>query len=60
MEDLIDGLSSDEIKDALGLLRLIERVGQSTPEESEALRRRVETRAEELRGARRGLRLVRD
>jgi hypothetical protein len=59
MEDLIDELRPEEIADALGLLRLFERVGQSTPEESEALRRRIEARAESLRGRRRGLHVVR-
>ena len=59
MEGLIDGLEPAEIDDALGLLRLFERVGQSTPEETEHLRLRVEARAESFRNGRRGLRLVR-
>ena len=58
MEALIDELRPDEIADALGLLRLFERVGQSTPKESDALRRRVEARAESFRTGRRGLHVV--
>jgi len=58
MEHLIDELRPDEIADALGLLRLFERVGQSTPEESETLRRRVQARAETFRTGRRGLHVV--
>lgn len=59
MEDLIDELRPEEIADALGLLRLFERVGQSTPEESSALRQRVEARAESFRNGRHGLHAVR-
>ena len=49
MEDAIDRLREHEIRDALGLLRLLERLGQLTEAEAQAMRVRVEARAEELR-----------
>lgn len=58
MEHLIDQLQPDEIGDALGLLRLFERIGQINRDELQALRRRVEAREESFRTGRRGLRAV--
>ena len=49
MEDVIDRLREHEIRDALGLLQLLERVGQLTAAEAQTMRVRVEARAEELR-----------
>lgn len=49
MEQIIDHLEPGEISDALGLLRLFARIGQITPDELTALRRRVEGRAGSFR-----------
>ena len=52
MDSVIDRLHDDEITDALGLLRLLERVGDLTAEEAQTMRNRVEARAVELRARR--------
>ena len=44
MESIIDDLRPEEVPDALGLLRLLARIGQITPGELEALTLRVEDR----------------
>jgi hypothetical protein len=49
MENVIERLQQDEIADALGLLALLERVGEVTEVEAQRLRVRVEARAAELR-----------
>jgi len=52
MDSVIDRLHDDEIADALGLLRLLERVGEITAQESQTMRDRVEARGDALRARR--------
>ena len=56
MESIIDDLRPEEVPDALGLLRLLARIGQITPGELKALTLRVEDRTLSLAERRRSVR----
>jgi len=56
MESIIDDLQPEEVPDALGLLRLLARIGQITPGELKALTLRVEDRTLSLAERRRSVR----